>query len=149
MRSFVRHIAFRIGIFIASVVLTVSLILGILLSIAFMRAGSPLSRSEIIAVSVMSSAYSLPTIFGATIMLPQSRKWVRWIEASVIFVAAPGFLDALLNAGYIETLSEEFYWILLWMFVAIVYWFLLSPHHAISLDTQTNKEGEQAAPSNR
>ena len=141
-RAVVRHIAFRIGIAVASAALTVSLLLGIAVNIAFMQPYAPLSRSENLAASVMVAAFFIPMLFGVAILLPQSRKWVRWIGALVVFVVAPGFLVALLNAGYLETFSEEFYWILLWMFVVVVYWFTLHPLQIIPLGTVANKEGE-------
>jgi len=126
-RAVVRHIAFRIGVAVASAALTVSLLIGIAINIAFMQSYSPLARSENLAATVMAAAFSIPMLFGVAILLPQSRKRVRWAGASVVFVAAPGFLVALLATGYVETFCEEFYWILLWMFVVIVYWYLLRP----------------------
>lgn len=124
-RAVVRHIAFRIGIAVASAALTVSLLLGIAVNLAFMQPYAPLSHSENLAASVMAAAFSIPTLFGVVMLVPQSRTWVRWVGATVVFVAAPGLLTALLVSGYVETFSEEFYWILLWMFVAILYWAML------------------------
>lgn len=124
-RAVVRHIAFRIGIAVASAALTVSLLLGIAVNLAFMQPYAPLSHSENLAASVMAAAFSIPTLFGVVMLFPQSRTWVRWVGATVVFVAAPGLLTALLVSGYVETFSEEFYWILLWMFVAILYWAML------------------------
>jgi len=108
-----------------------------------------MSRSQILAASVMAAAFSVPTLFGVVILLPQTKAWVRWIGASVVFFAAPVFFAALgLVSSYVETFSEEFYWILLWILGAIVYWVLLRPLPSMSLDTEVNKDGEQGAPSN-
>ena len=137
-RAVVRHIAFRIGIAVVSAALTVSLLLGIAVNMAFMQPYAPLSRSENLAASVMAAAFSLPTLFGVVMLLPQSRTWVRWVGASVVFVAVPGFLTALLGSGYVDSFSEEFYWIILWIFAAIVYWAILRPLEMMSLDSVAN-----------
>lgn len=145
-RTVVSHIAFRVGIAVASVALTVSLLLGIAVNIAFMQPYAPLSRSENLAASVMGAAFLIPMLFGVVILLPQSKTWVRWAGDLVVYVAAAGFFAALLVSGYVETFGEEFYWILLWMIVSIVYWNILRPSQMISVAHLIDQDGEQAAP---
>ena len=146
-RTVVSHIAFRIGIAVASAALTVWLLLGVALRITY---HAPMSRSESLAASVMAAAFSIPTLFGVVILLPQTKAWVRWVGASVVFFAAPVFFAALrLVSSYVETFSEEFYWILLWILGAIVYWALVRPLPSMSLDTEVNKDEEQHARGNQ
>ena len=148
VRTVIRHIAFRVGVAVASAALTISLLLGIALSIAFMRQYAPLSRTENLTASIMAAAYSIPMLFGVVILLPQSRMWVRYVGALIVFVAAPGFFCALLVSGYVKTFSEEFYWILLWWLAVIFYWVSLRPLQIMSLGTGAIEEGEQAASCN-
>lgn len=148
-RSVARHIAFRIGVVVASAALTASLLLGIAINIAFMQPYGPLSRSENLAAMVIAAVFSIPMLLGVIILLPQNRKWVRLVEAFVVFVAAPGILASLLVTGYIETFSEEFFWILLWMFAIAAYWLLIRPLPMTSLGNIAKKKEKKACEATR
>jgi hypothetical protein len=127
MRRILRHTAFRICVAIASLALTVSLLLGVADNIALMTPYARLSQSERQVFFVTAAAFCLPLLMGIFVVLPQGRTWVRATGYLIIFGASPIAAFLLLWSGCIGFPSEEFFWSLCWLATAIGYWLALRP----------------------
>jgi len=138
-----KHITFRIGIAVASIALTGSLILGVAVNAAFMNSYAPLSNSERQAASLLSTSYCIPVVVGLLVMLPQNFKWVRWIGSLIIFGVAPVSLVALLISGFIAVPSEELFWMLCYLAFAVGYWLYLRPVRGSDISEPIDLRGEQ------
>lgn len=132
MRHILRHTAFRIGVAVASLALTVSMLLGVAVNIAFMVPYAPLSHSELQLFLLMATACCVPLLVGIFVVLPQSRKWVRAMGSFIVFGVSPIMVVLLLVSGCIGSTSEEFFWILCWLATAVGYWLAQKPFQTSS-----------------
>jgi len=86
-----------------------------------MASYAPLSSSERQAALLLSTAFCIPMMVGLFVVLPQRKKWLRLIGSVIVFALALCSLLALLIFRYIAVPSEELFWMLCWLAVAVGY----------------------------